>query len=178
MRSRPAARPAAVYAPPAAARPGPKGKTLGGFELVISSAAQENVLGIDPSNKSVTIHPKTWSWAKNDNAVMGMFVHEKAEAVRQMKVTMMQVASYAPQADPARVIPPVPMGITLLCRDLAVLVGDLAALDSTDTVAVQKMAARYGKMRDTMATLRTAFLEAEGNFDVAQQLLVQKMGLD
>ena len=178
MRSRPAARPTAVYAPPVAARPGAKGKTLGGFALILIGATQENVLTIDPQSETITVHPKTWSWAKNDNAVMGAFVHEKAEAVRLMKVVMQNVASYQPAADPMRVIPPVPMGITLLCRDLAILVGDLAGLDSDDTLAIQKMAARYGKMRDTMASLRSAFLEAEGNFEVAQQLLVQKMGLD
>lgn len=181
MRSRPAPRPAAVYAPPMAARPGTagSGKKLGGFALIVDTkTVVENRIEIDPTTKEVYVHAKTWSWAKNDNAVMGMFVHEKAEAVRQMKVVMMDVSSYAPAADPNRVIPPAPMGITLLCRDLAVLVGDLAGLDPTDTKAVQKMAARYGKMRDTMATLRTAFTEAEGNFEVAQQLLVQKMGLD
>jgi hypothetical protein len=162
-----------------AARPGTGGgKTLGGFSLHIIGAAPENQLTIDPMAKTVTVNPRTWSWAKNDNGAMGAFVHEKAEAVRLMKVVMQDVSRYAPQADPNRVVPPVPMGITLLCRDLATLVGDLAALDSTDPVAVQKIAARYGKMRDTMATLRTAFTEAEGAFDVAQQLLVQKMGLD
>lgn len=179
MRSRPAARPAAVYAPPTAARPTAKGgKTLGGFRLVQDPQEPENRLFIDPMLKAVAVHPKTWSWVKNDSAVLGMFVHEKAEAVRQMKVVMQDVSKYAPAADPNRVVPPVPMGITLLCRDLATLVGDLAALDSNDTAAVQKMAARYGKMRDTMSTLRTAFTEAEGSFEVAQQLLVQKMGLE
>lgn len=181
MHRRVAPAPPSKFAPPVAARPSASGgkKTLGGFELRIDSQlGRENVLVIDAPRKIVVVHPKTWSWAKNDNAVMGMFVHEKAEAVRQMKVVMQDVSSYAPAADPNRVIPPVPMGITLLCRDLAALVGDLAGLDPNDTKAVQKMAARYGKMRDTMATLRTAFTEAEGNFEVAQQLLVQKMGLD
>lgn len=180
MHRRVAPAPPSKFAPPVAARPSASGgkKTLGGFALIIDGKATENLLVIDPGSREVCVHPKTWSWAKNDNAVMGMFVHEKAEAVRQMKVVMQDVSSYAPAADPNRVIPPVPMGITLLCRDLAALVGDLAGLDPNDTKAVQKMAARYGKMRDTMATLRTAFTEAEGNFEVAQQLLVQKMGLD
>lgn len=180
MHRRVAPAPPSKFAPPVAARPSASGgkKTLGGFLLIVDSKTPENRIEIDATTKEIYVHPRTWSWAKNDNAVMGAFVHEKAEAVRLMKVTMFDVSRYAPAADPNRTVPPVPMGITLLCRDLATLVGDLAGLDPTDTAAVQKMAARYGKMRDTMATLRTAFTEAEGNFEVAQQLLVQKMGLD
>lgn len=177
---RPAAAPTVKYAPPLAARPSASGgrKTLGGFALVIISVTDENVMTIDPQAKSVSVHPKTWSWVKDDQAALGMFTHEKAEAVRQMKVVMYDVSKYAPAADPNRVVPPVPMGITLLCRDLQKLVGDMSAADVTDPKAIRDMARRYGKMRDTMATLRLAFAEAEGSFEVAQALLVQKMGLD
>lgn len=168
-----------AYALPPAVRPATQGKkqTLGGFEVFVVPSQIEGVIGIDPMAKTVTVHPKTWSWFKNDNAVMGAFVHEKAEAVRLMKVTMFDASRYAPAADPKRQVAPVPMGITLLCRDLATLVGDMAAADVTDPAAIRDMARRYGKMRDTMATLRAAFAEAEGAFEVAQDLLVQKMGL-
>lgn len=177
--SRVAPAPARKYAPPLAARPGAKGgKKLGGFDLVILSATRENIVTIDPQAKSVAVHPKTWSWAKNDATVLGQFVHEKAEAVRLMKVTMYDVSRYAPAVDPNRKVPPPPMGITLLCRDLATLVGDMTKLDPANAAEVKAMAARYGRMRDTMAVLRAAFTEAEGSFEIAQDLLVQKMGLD
>lgn len=178
MRRGPAPAPKA-YAPPLAVRPAgaTNSLTLGGYQLFRISTADLNVLCIDPMAKTVTVNPKTWSWVKNDNAALGMFTHEKAEAVRLMKVTMYDVSRYAPAADPNRQ-PPVPMGITLLCRDLATLVGDMTKLDPADSDEVRKMAVRYGRMRDTMATLRGAFTEAEGSFEVAQALLLQKMGTE
>lgn len=178
MRGRPAPAPAVQYAPPITPRPGSAGKpkTLGGFALTVDSKQFENKFVIDPVGREIYVHPKTWSWLKNDNDALGAFVHEKAEAVRLMKVVMMDVSRYAPAVDPNRV-PPVPMGITLLCRDLTKLVADMSGLDPSNAADVKKMAARYGKMRDTMATLRAAFTEAEGNFEVAQALLIKKMDL-
>lgn len=180
MRSRPASAPAQVFAPVARAKPAVGGgkRTLGGFTLDLTAGiVPEDQMVIDPSYATVQVNPRTWSWAKDDNAVMGMFVHEKAEAVRTMQVRMVDLGPYK-RADPARTVPPPPMGITLLCRDLERLVGEMTSLDPSDDVAVAAMAARYGKLRDTMATLRAAFTQAEGSFELAQELLIQKMGLE
>lgn len=166
-----------AYAPPARAKTTSRGKQLAGLDVVVDSAVALNEWWIDPIAKVLRVHANTWSWSKNDNAVMGHFVHEKAEAVRQMKVTMFDVSAYAPAVDGSRQPAP-PLGITLLCRDLEKLVQRLAALDTTDPKAVQSAAAEYGKHRDTMARLRAAFDDAEGRFDTAQALLLQKMGLD
>ena len=171
--------PPVKYAPGVAPRPAPGGgtKTLGGFKLRISSSYQEDRMRIDPLAQEIEIHPKTWAWAKHDNAAMGTFVFEKAEAVRLGCAVNIDLTPFKPSPQPV-MQPPVPLGITVLCRDLAALVGELAALDPDDAAGVQRLATRYGKLRDTVATLRAGFTEAEGNFEIAQQLLLQKMGLD
>lgn len=170
----------ARYVVPMKARPagGGRPRTLGGFELILLPSVTENIFEIDPAAGTVTCTPKTWASVKDSQEALGMFTHEKAEAVRTMRTVMYDVSAYATAADPKRTVAPPPMGITLLCRDLQRLVGDMSAADVNDPAALADMAKRYGRMRDTMATLRVAFTEAEGSFETVQMLLVQKMGMN
>lgn len=183
--ARPAQRNAAV---PPAVRPGRPGakRTLCGCTLLLLSEwnvihpGQVDHAQIDPQASTISMAPMTWSRIKNSNAALQALVHEKAEAVRTMQTRMVDLSMYAAPTVPTNRPKPVvaPTGIKALCADIQHLVADMAAPDVTDPAAITDMARRYGKLRDAMADLRAAFSEAEGQFDVAQALLLQKMGAD
>lgn len=168
---------------PAVARPGARGvESLGGFVVVVDRATPVDQLRIDPVNSGpqavgiVTVHPDTWKWAKREPAVMGEFVHEKAEAVRLMQVRCLDVSRHAPAVvKPRKPVLQPPSGIKALCLDLQRLVADLSVVDPSDAQQVADLAQRYGRARDAIRELRAAFTEAEGSFETAQALLLAKM---
>lgn len=170
---------------PASSTRRPKPRQLAGWELVLDPAFNvpnhPDVVELDPLQEAMVMAPTTYSWLKNDaQALQDLIGVGKAEAVRQMKVTMWEGARYAPKADPAREPKKVGggAGIKQLCLDLQQLTARLAALDASDADAVGAAALEYARYRDRMAVLRAAFTEAEGSFELAQELLVSKMGVE
>lgn len=158
----------------------PRKRVLFGWEVVTDAhfGTAFHQVEVDPHNKALTMQPTTYNWIKNDAAAVQSLADTKAEAVRQMKVTMWEGSRLAPKADPARKPPVAAPGIKLLCHELGLLVQDLARLDSSNPTAVSDAAGRYGRLRDQMADLRLAFTEAEGSFELAQALLIEKMGIE
>lgn len=168
-----------THAVPAAAKPGARKRKMLGFEVEVDGVFPVMFVEVDPHNSFLTMNSSTYAVLQTDAAAVQDLAAAKAEAVRQMKVTMWEGAAYAPKADPKRKPQAAsPAGIKALVIDLQRLTVDLSGLDATDDAAVTAAAARYGKLRDTMADLRAAFTEAEGSLDLLQDLLVQKMGLD
>jgi hypothetical protein len=157
-----------------------RGPTLGGFVVHVDARHVRDRLGIDPLDQMVGVHPATWRWAATHPAVLGEFVHEQAEAVRTMQVRMLDVTRHRPPPPAPRRKPVLtePSGIKALCTDLQQLVADLAGTDPADGAAMAEVAQRYGRARDSMRELRSAFSEAEGSFETAQALLLAKLGVD
>jgi hypothetical protein len=169
---------------PTAVRPATPGgqRSLCGYVLTLLSTATENQISVNPLGRTINMNPRTWSWFKNHNTAMLFLVSEKAEAVRTMQTRMIDVSGYssAPTVPLGRSKPvvAVPTGIKALCGAIQELVGDMAATGKPTDAQQMDFAARYGKHRDAMASLRAAFLEAEGQFETAQTFLVQMMGDD
>lgn len=158
----------------------PRGRSMFGWDVIVLPSMQApDTVEIDPDDQTLTMRPDTYAWVRNDTAAVQFLAHEKAEAVRTMQVRMADVSKYAATRppNPNKTPPPSP-GIKLLCHELQALVTDLARLDPTNPTAVTDAAGRYGRLRDTMADLRTAFNDAEASFELAQNLLIEKMGIE
>ena len=152
-------------------------RRLNGWNLAVLPSHTPDVVELDPLNEQAVVHPSTWSNIKNDPAAMAVLIHEQSEAVRLMQTRMVDVSPFTPQSKLAKPrVEPKADGIKKLTTDLTLLVQELSGMDPADTGAVAAAAARYGKYRDVMADLRTAFASAEASFELAQDLLVAKLG--
>lgn len=165
---------------PAAMRPRSAGKQaqLMGWPVFALTTQTRDLVTIDPQAGTITIHPDTLYWVKSNFSATTELANEKAEAVRTMQVVMVDVGRHAPaRKQPARPKPVLqqPSGIKALCVDLQALVADMACCVDPTPDQTREFAMRYGRMRDAMAGLRSAFSEAEGNFETAQTLLVAQM---
>lgn len=163
--------------PAVAAKPQRKVKLLG-WHVLLDNLQPINQIQVDPVYSEFVVAQVTWAWAKAHDEVMADLTHAQAEAVRLMRVQMVDVGRFRPGVGPAKKPTPPPSGIKMLCLDIQALVSDMAAASGRGQVTPAETAdfvKRYGRYRDTMAELRRAFSEAEGSFDTVQQMILAQM---